>query len=147
MPIPAPRDAQPMSASATDATGTVDAGRGIPPGYAISAYGDLVPLTALGPMPNLAAHLLLTDNEGRPVILDGKAIDADPLARLASSAQRMALSFRDRHCTFPGCHRSTLWPLEAHHIIAYSRGGATTLENLTLACGEHHDTIHHPHAR
>ncbi|WP_034270321.1 HNH endonuclease signature motif containing protein [Actinospica robiniae] len=122
-------------------------GRGVAPGYAVSAYGDLVALSALGPMPNRPAHLLLTDLLGQPVTLDGKAIDTDPLARLASPAQRMALGFRDRHCTHPGCDRPALWPLEAHHVIAYSKGGPTTLANLTLVCGEHHDAIHHPHAR
>ncbi|WP_460433351.1 HNH endonuclease [Angustibacter speluncae] len=31
---------------------------------------------------------------------------------------------------------------EAHHVIWWSRGGPTTIENLALLCSRHHTKIH-----
>ena len=44
-------------------------------------------------------------------------------------------------CTWPGC---TTPPslCEAHHVIWWSRGGPTTLDNLALLCHRHHTQIH-----
>ena len=105
---------------------------------ATSVYGVLVPRAAI-PAPR--AHLLETRG-GEPVLLDGEEIDRDPGARLASRAQRVALAFRDRHCTYPGCTRPPTWSLHAHHEDSYREGGATVVKNLTLLCSEHHTTVH-----
>lgn len=43
-------------------------------------------------------------------------------------------------CQFDGCHR-TKW-LEVHHIVHWSRGGKTDLDNLILLCGYHHRFVH-----
>jgi hypothetical protein len=77
------------------------------------------------------AHLLHT-KDGEPVLLDGEEIDREPTARLASPAQRTALAFRDRHCTYPGCSRPPTWSLHAHHKTSYRDGGATTVKNLSF---------------
>jgi hypothetical protein len=142
----------PDTATSTD-TGTMwnstrsrDRDGQVPQGCAVSAYGSFVSLTALPPVQDCAAHLLLTDTDGQPVVLDGEVIDRDPAARLASSAQRIALAFRDRHCTYPGCDRPAAWSLDAHHTVAYCEGGQTVLVNLTLVCSQHHTVIHHPDA-
>jgi Domain of unknown function (DUF222) len=105
---------------------------------ATSVYGALVPRAAI-PAPN--AHLLET-RDGKPVLLDGEVIDRDPGARLASRAQRIALAFRDRHCTYPGCTRPPTWSLHAHHGTSFRDGGATTMKNLSLLCSEHHTVVH-----
>jgi hypothetical protein len=105
---------------------------------ATSVYGVLVPRAAI-PAPN--GHLLET-KDGEPVLLDGEEIDRDPGARLASRAQRVALVFRDRHCTYPGCTRPSTWSLHAHHETAFRDGGATTVKNLSLLCSEHHTVVH-----
>jgi hypothetical protein len=107
---------------------------------ATSVYGALVPRAGI-PAPN--AHLLET-RDGEPVLLDGEEIDRDPGARLASRAQRVALVFRDRHCTYPGCSRPSTWSLHAHHKMAFRDGGATTVKNLSLLCSEHHTAVHQP---
>ena len=133
-----------MQDPAADPTAT---GREIPAGCAITAYGDMVPLSAVGPVQDSTAQHLHTGQDGQPVLLDGEDIDRDPDARLASPAQRIALAYRDRECTFAGCGRPSTWSLEAHHLIPYSRGGKTTLRNLASLCSEHHVTTHHPHAR
>ena len=108
-----------------------------------SAYGDLVPRSAAAAPGDAAAHLIEHDN-GRPVLLDGQPIDTDPRMRLADAAQRIALALRDRHCTHPGCARPPTWSLHAHHTIPFSKGGPTSLKNLTLLCSEHHTHAHHP---
>jgi hypothetical protein len=105
---------------------------------ATSAYGALVPRNAI---PAQRVRLLET-RDGEPVLLDGEEIDRDPGARLASAAQRVALAFRDRHCTYPGCSRPPTWSLHAHHKIPYGQGGATTVKNLSLLCSEHHTAVH-----
>lgn len=43
-------------------------------------------------------------------------------------------------CKFPGCG-NTKW-LQAHHILHWSKGGVTDLNNLILLCGHHHRFVH-----
>ena len=121
-------------------TAPLDAGEGE---LATSVYGSLVPRAAITGPTDPNAHLLLIEG-GEPVLLDGEEIDRDPAARLASAAQRTALAFRDRHCTYPGCTRPPTWSLHAHHKTSYRQGGATTVKNLSLLCSEHHTLTHHP---
>ncbi len=62
--------------------------------------------------------------------------------RVVSRAQRCALALRDGGCSFPGC---TAPPedCDAHHIVHWRHGGATDLDNLTLACwATHHRLVH-----
>ena len=113
-------------------------------GLVESAYGDQLPRSVAAPLGSPAAHLIRHDNEGQPVLLDGQRLDQDPAARLASSAQRIALGWRDRTCRHPGCGRPSTWSLHAHHITPYSKGGATVIGNLALYCTEHHALKHHP---
>ena len=108
-------------------------------GLARSVYGTMVPISGLE---DAAVHVLEHDQDGEPVLLDGVEIDADPDARLASPAQRVALASRDRHCTYPGCGRPPTWALHAHHRTAYSQGGPTVTRNLTSLCSEHHVLLH-----
>jgi hypothetical protein len=60
--------------------------------------------------------------------------------RAVSPALTLALRERDRCCRFPGCdnHR---W-VDAHHIVHWAKGGATTLDNLVLLCRRHHRLVH-----
>lgn len=43
-------------------------------------------------------------------------------------------------CRFPGCTRRQ--KLHAHHVVYWSAGGATDLDNLVLVCSRHHTLIH-----
>ncbi|WP_421863985.1 DUF222 domain-containing protein [Parvibaculum sp.] len=59
--------------------------------------------------------------------------------RRISSTLRRALRTRDDGCRFPGCtNRLT----DAHHVVAWSRGGATHLANLCSLCRRHHRLVH-----
>jgi len=117
----------------------------IPDRCAMTVYGELVPAEGLPSMRDSAASLLTLDPvNGQPITLDGRELDTDPDARLASPDQRTALAFRDRECSEPGCSRPATWSLHAHHETAYHDGGATVMRNLLLLCSEHHVLRHHP---
>jgi hypothetical protein len=60
--------------------------------------------------------------------------------RLVSKTQRRALMLRDRQCQFLGCH--TRHHLRAHHVVAWTAGGRTDLDNLILLCQYHPTTVH-----
>jgi hypothetical protein len=107
-----------------------------------SVYGTQIPASVLPRPGDEGTHLLECDENGEPLVLDGVKIDADPTTRLASLEQRIALAFRDRHCTYPGCTRPPTWSLHAHHHTPHSQGGPTTMGNLTLLCAEHHALVH-----
>lgn len=107
-----------------------------------SVYGDTVPRDALPQSGDPGTHLIEVDQTGEPVTLDGAEINTEPTARLANHAQRVALEYRDRHCTYPGCTRPSTWALHAHHRIPFRNGGPTVTRNLTLLCSEHHTLAH-----
>ncbi len=54
---------------------------------------------------------------------------------------RTALVLRDQGCRFPGCDRPPAWT-DGHHIIHWSDGGPTELENLISLCRPHHREVH-----
>ena len=68
---------------------------------------------------------------------------SDPV-RLFTGKTRRLLELRDRGCAFPGCDRPPAWT-QGHHIIAWSKGGQTTVDNGVLLCGHHHRLIHQGH--
>ncbi|MCU1537932.1 MAG: nuclease, partial [Humibacillus sp.] len=44
-------------------------------------------------------------------------------------------------CSYPGCTVPPQW-CDAHHVVHWSRGGATDLRNGALLCGRHHTIVH-----
>jgi len=63
------------------------------------------------------------------------------LQRDATAHQRKALVVRDGGCAFPGCEAPADW-CDAHHLLPWDDGGATTLDNLVLLCKHHHHLVH-----
>jgi len=57
------------------------------------------------------------------------------------TAQRSALTVRDRGCVFPDCARPLSW-CDAHHLCHWLDGGPTDLANLALVCRAHHRAVH-----
>lgn len=47
---------------------------------------------------------------------------------------------RDKGCRFPGCERTRR--VHAHHLVHWSNGGPTDLDNLVTLCGYHHRLVH-----
>jgi hypothetical protein len=62
-------------------------------------------------------------------------------SRTLPASTRRALESRDRHCVFPGCTRPPSW-CDGHHLVWWTRGGATALPNLALMCRPHHRMVH-----
>jgi hypothetical protein len=70
----------------------------------------------------------------------GDAVSFGRTRREPSAAMLRQLRHRDRGCRFPGCGSTAF--ANAHHIVWWSRGGATDLDNLVLICGFHHRLVH-----
>jgi hypothetical protein len=70
----------------------------------------------------------------------GDAIALGRTKREPSASMMRQLRHRDRGCRFPGCGSTAF--ANAHHIVWWSRGGATDLDNLMLICGFHHRLVH-----
>jgi len=78
---------------------------------------------------------------GRSEVLDvGRATRNPP------PAIWKALVVRDQHCQAPGCDRPPD-SCEAHHIVHWTRGGPTNLDNLLLLCWNHHRERHNHDAQ
>jgi hypothetical protein len=62
-------------------------------------------------------------------------------SRTLPASTRRALESRDRHCVFPSCTRPLTW-CDGHHLVWWTRGGATALPNLAMLCRPHHRMVH-----
>ncbi|WP_239021775.1 HNH endonuclease signature motif containing protein [Nocardioides jishulii] len=80
-----------------------------------------------------------------PAVLgtDSEVLDLGRASRLFSKAQRRALALRDQTCRAEGCDIPGTWS-EAHHLVPWSQGGATDLDNAALLCSHHHHRAHDP---
>ena len=70
---------------------------------------------------------------------DGNVVDTGRKTRVISTPLRRKLKERDSTCRFPGCTNTFT---DGHHVEHWSRGGATTLENLVSLCRRHHRFVH-----
>lgn len=95
------------------------------------------------PVDGTLVDLLACDTRITRIICDaaGIPIDVGRTHRLATRAQRRALRNRDGGCAFPGCERPPAW-CDAHHIIPWTIGGPTDIDNLVLLCRRHHSMMH-----
>jgi hypothetical protein len=90
-----------------------------------------------------AVRRLACDADIIPVVLGGKGqpLDVGRLHRLVTIGIWMALVVRDQHCAFPGCTRPPI-ACDAHHVVHWVDGGATSVDNVVLLCRAHHTIIH-----
>ena len=72
---------------------------------------------------------------------DSLVIDVGRAKRVVSGSRRRALNTRDGHCQWPECDRPPSWSA-AHHVVHWTRGGSTNLDNLILLCHRHHWMAH-----
>ena len=81
-----------------------------------------------------------------PAVLDG---DGAPLhlgheRRLHNKHQRIAIELRDGPtCALDGCDIPAAW-CHAHHVVPWSKGGQTSVDDGILICPHHHNLAHHP---
>ncbi len=80
-----------------------------------------------------------------PVVLggDSEILDVGRTKRLVTDAIRKALNVRDQSCTTLGCTMPAEF-CEAHHIVPWSQGGKTSLQDSKLLCPFHHHRAHDP---
>jgi hypothetical protein len=81
------------------------------------------------------ASLITVVNDG-----DGNVLNVGRKTRAIPPAIRRALKRRDHGCRFPGCCETKF--VDAHHIVHWSDGGETRLDNLILLCRHHHRLLH-----
>lgn len=72
---------------------------------------------------------------------EGHVLDYGRAERTAPAALYNALVARDGRCRFPECDRPPE-DCEVHHVVPYSVGGETTVENCVLGCWSHHPVLH-----
>jgi len=78
-------------------------------------------------------QMMVEDASGDPIRV-GRILREPPAWMLRQ------LRYRDRECRFPGCGARRF--TQAHHIVWWEKGGATTLDNLVLICFFHHRLVH-----
>jgi hypothetical protein len=93
-----------------------------------------VPLETVKRLACDASVVVVTEDER------GTPLSVSRRQRIVSTPVRRALLARDRHCTFPGCHRTRF--VEAHHVHHWVEGGETTVDNLVALCWFHHRSLH-----
>ncbi|MFT4125656.1 MAG: DUF222 domain-containing protein [Gordonia sp. (in: high G+C Gram-positive bacteria)] len=103
---------------------------------------DLARLRFLGSVTRDTLDLLTCDGTTRVVIVDGEGapLQVGREKRLFTAAQRTAIGLRDRGCI--KCGAPAGWT-HVHHLVHWSQGGPTDVDNGCLLCPSCHDAVHH----
>ena len=96
-----------------------------------------------GPVSGVTVSRIACDSSIRRHIFDSasRLVELGRRKRVVSPQLRKALEGRDRHCRWPDCTRPASW-CEAHHLVPWTKGGATHQKNLLLLCSRHHVQVH-----
>jgi len=96
-----------------------------------------------GSLTGETARRIACDATVSRVITRGRSepLDVGRQTPVIPAALRRAVAIRDRACRFPGCDRPHHW-CDAHHLVHWADGGATSLSNLILLCRPHHRSVH-----
>ncbi len=111
--------------------------------------GEPATLVGFGPIGPQLLSLLACGADITPVLTRQGFLD-QPIVlnvgrtkRLATAKQRRAVLTRQHgQCAAPGC---TSTHLDIHHVIWWSRGGPTDLDNLIGLCSRCHHLVHREH--
>ena len=92
-------------------------------------------------LPAATVRRLACDAGVIPLVLgsDSEPLDVGTEHRFITRAIRQALNARDKGCVACGAPPAMC---EAHHIVHWSDGGPTSLDNLALLCKRDHINIH-----
>jgi hypothetical protein len=99
--------------------------------------GERCVIRGVGPVPVAVARRMA--RRGLVKILERDGVEVTRVAhagRTIPAHVRTALEARDPTCVVPGCEMRT--GLEIDHIVPFSEGGSTRLENLVRLCRYHH---------
>lgn len=72
---------------------------------------------------------------------EGIPLDVGREQRTYTGALRRAALVRDRHCMWPDCSIPAAW-CEVHHVVWFTKGGRTSLDNALALCSFHHHEVH-----
>ena len=105
--------------------------------------GEPSEMDHVGPVDPALARRVTCDAGIARVVLAGRSepLDVGRRTPVVPPAMRRAVVVRDRHCRFPRCGRPHGW-CDAHHVVHWSDGGPTALQNLVLLCRRHHRMVH-----
>ena len=105
-----------------------------------SAGGEL---DGAGAIAGMTVRRIACDATITRVLLDSRSqvIDLGRSERVVGGATRRALNIRDKGCRWPGCERPPSWTA-AHHVVHWTAGGRTDVDNLVLLCRRHHWSVH-----
>ena len=80
-----------------------------------------------------------------PMVLGGKSevLDVGRRRRFHTKAQRLAIAQRDKTCVVGGCDAPPS-RCHVHHVIPWSEGGGTSVQDGRLYCSAHHAMVHDP---
>src|ERR1700674_3903856 len=86
---------------------------------------------------------LACDSSIARVLLNSESlvIDVGRSKRVVSEPGRRALTARDGHCIWTECDRPASRSA-AHHLVHWTHGGTSDLNNLVLLCHRHHWMVH-----
>jgi Domain of unknown function (DUF222) len=99
-------------------------------GRGLTGGGTLLPMSDVIRLAGHAHHYLAIFDKGRALALYH-------VKRLASPAQRIVLYAKGRGCTAPSCDVPG-YLTEVHHVTPWAQCRETDIDDLTLACGPHH---------
>jgi hypothetical protein len=100
-------------------------------------------LSWVGPITASESQLISCDATISRILMDGPSmvLDVGRATRTIPPALRRAVIARDRTCAASGCYRPPEH-CDVHHVVFWSHGGDTSLDNTVLACRRHHRLIH-----
>ena len=97
-----------------------------------------------GTLPTHLLRKLTCDGTVRPIWIENASpVSVGRSMRIVPPRTRKLIEDRDGGCRFPGC--VTTGFLENHHLVPWSEGGATDVENLASLCPRHHRELHQGH--
>lgn len=102
-------------------------------GNALTGGGTLLPMHDVIRLASHAHHYLRIFTKGRELGLHHTK-------RIATPGQRIVLYAKDRGCSFPNCDVPG-YLTEVHHVTDFAQCQQTNIDDLTLACGPHHQLV------
>jgi hypothetical protein len=90
-------------------------------------------------IPPSSMSSLLDEADIERIVFDGpsRPIDLGQRTRFFSAAQRRVVEVRDRHCQHPSGCDVKAESCQVDHIVEYTDGGATSVDNARLLCPVH----------
>jgi hypothetical protein len=109
----------------------------------VAPVAGLPELDRGGPLTPDAFDRYTCDARFRRLVLDpaGIPLDLGRATRCVPPSLRKFVALRDGGCRYPGCPRPSAY-CQAHHVVHWRHGGATSADNLALLCRYHHHLVH-----